>query len=118
MSNLPTNYATLVSELKERIRGARYKVSLLVNREMLFLYWEIGNTISEQQKTEGWGSKVIDRLSVDLKTEFPDFKGLSVRNLKYMKTFAEAYPEFGQEQLAQIQNIDKQDNTIMQQAVA
>lgn len=118
MSNLPTNYTTLISHLKERIRSARYKASLLVNREMLFLYWEIGNTISEQQKTEGWGSKVIDRLSVDLKTEFPDFKGLSVRNLKYMKTFAEAYPEFGQEQLAQIQNPDKLEDTIVQVPLA
>jgi predicted nuclease of restriction endonuclease-like (RecB) superfamily len=114
MSNLPSNYFSLVIDLKERIRSARYKTSLVVNREMLLLYWEIGNTISEQQKTEGWGTKVIDRLSVDLRTEFPDFKGLSVRNLKYMKTFAEAYPQFMQQAITQIKDTNNQITTFGQ----
>lgn len=58
------------------------------------MYWEIGNIILQQQKEAGWGAKVIDRLSADLRAEFPDFKGLSVRNLRYMRTFAEAWPDF------------------------
>lgn len=58
------------------------------------IYWQIGKTILEQQKERGWGSKIIDNLAIDLRLEFPDFKGLSLRNLKYMRAFAEAYPDF------------------------
>ena len=61
---------------------------------MLEMYWDIGNTILQQQKEQGWGAKIIDRFSADLKLAFPDIKGFSVRNLKYMRAFAEAYPEF------------------------
>jgi predicted nuclease of restriction endonuclease-like (RecB) superfamily len=57
-----------------------------------------------RQQQEGWGAKVIDRLAKDLKREFPDMKGFSPRNLKYMRAFAEAYPDQAivQEVLAQI----------------
>lgn len=77
---------------------------LAVNRELLVLYWQIGYDILQRQQTEGWGSKVIDRLAKDLKREFPDMRGFSSRNLKYMRAFAEAYPDeqIVQEQLAQI----------------
>ena len=121
MSELtPNNYLHIVASLKEKIRQAKTKASLAVNKELLNVYWEIGNTILEQQKTEGWGSKVIDRLSQDLKHEFPDMQGLSIRNIKYMRAFAEAYPEFVivQPTLAQIQNTDNQLITIVQHAVA
>jgi hypothetical protein len=59
---------------------------------MLTLYWEIGNSILEKQNQNGWGSKVIDLLAIDLAKNFPDNSGFSVRNLKYMRAFAEAYP--------------------------
>ena len=62
-----------------------------VNRELILLYWQIGGDILARQQTEGWGAKVIDRLSRDLMHEFPDMKGFSVRNLKYMRKFAETY---------------------------
>jgi hypothetical protein len=70
----------------------------------LFLYWEIGHLILQRQEIEGWGAKVIDRLSVDLNREFPDQKGFSARNLKYMRKFAENYPdmEIVQQAAAQI----------------
>ena len=58
---------------------------------MILLYWKIGNSILLRQKKLGWGSKIIDRMSYDLKQEFPDMQGFSPRNLKYMKKFAEAY---------------------------
>ena len=58
---------------------------------MILLYWEIGNKILINQKKEGWGAKVIDRLSADLKREFPDMKGFSTRNLEYMRRFAGIY---------------------------
>lgn len=97
-------YNDILSNLKDRIRQARLKAALTVNAQLLAIYWEVGKTILEQQSAEGWGAKIIDRLSADLRTEFPDMKGLSVRNLKYMRAFAEAYPDFAivQGQLAQI----------------
>ena len=118
MNALPDKYLHIITSLKEKIRQARLKAAVVVNSSLLQVYWEIGNTILEQQKEEGWGAKIINRLSVDLKTEFPDFKGLSVRNLKYMRAFAEAYPQFGQQSAAQIQNQDNQIVTIVQQPAA
>jgi len=97
MSLLPSNYSSVVTALKERIRKARQRAILSVNKELTLLYWEIGEMIITQQGTQGWGAKVIQQLSIDLKTEFPDFKGLSERNLKYMATFARRFPQFGQQ---------------------
>lgn len=73
---------------------------------MLTLYWKIGNSILEKQNQNGWGSKVIDLLASDLAKNFPDNSGFSVRNLKYMPAFAEAYPQFPivQVSLAQTEN--------------
>lgn len=90
---VPTDYPALIAELKERIHGARMRATLAVNAELTLLYWDIGRSILERQEREGWGAKVIDRLSVDLRLAFPDMKGLSPRNLKYMRRFAEAWPD-------------------------
>jgi predicted nuclease of restriction endonuclease-like (RecB) superfamily len=101
---LPAGYAVILADLKDQIRAARLKAGLAVNRELVLLYWRIGKQILEQQRLEGWGSRVIDRLSLDLMREFPEMKGFSPRNLKYMRRFAEAYPDepIVQEALAQI----------------
>ncbi len=89
----PIGYGELVEALKERIRSAQVRAALSVNRELVLLYWQIGRSILERQGEGGWGSKVIERLSQDLRREFPEMKGFSVRNLKYMRSFAEAWPE-------------------------
>lgn len=104
MTKIPAEYAALLEELKVRIRAAQLRAALSANREMVTIYWEIGRRILEQQKIEGWGTKVIERLASDLHREFPKMKGFSSRNLKYMRAFAEAYPDqqFVQEALAQI----------------
>ena len=101
---LPSGYLEVLEDIKERVRTARIRASLSVNRELIILYWEIGRLILERQEAEGWGAKVIDRLSVDLNREFPDQKGFSARNLKYMRKFAENYParEIVQQAAAQI----------------
>jgi len=57
------------------------------------LYWQIGREILEKQSLAGWGAKVIDRLSADLTSSFPGVAGFSLRNLKYMRRFAEARPD-------------------------
>ena len=119
--NLHTNkYQQILNGLKEKIRQARFKAALTANSQLLAIYWEIGNTILEQQKIEGWGAKIIDNLSLDLKLEFPDFKGLSVRNLKYMRSFAEAYPDFlfVQQAAAQIKTRKKSAPAIVQGELA
>lgn len=87
------NYFALLDGLKQRIRSAQIKAALAVNQELIHLYWQIGYEILTRQQTNGWGSKVIERLAKDLKREFSDMKGFSLRNLQYMRALAEAYPD-------------------------
>lgn len=94
MENLDKSYIQVLENLKNEIRSAQAKAALCVNSELIILYWNIGKTILNQQEQAGWGSKVIENLSKDLQNSFPDMKGLSVRNLKYMRKFAEVYPDF------------------------
>lgn len=100
----PEGYADWLAELKGRIHRAQQRATLAVNRELITLYWQIGRDILERQAQQGWGAKVIDRLSHDLRTAFPEMQGFSPRNLKYMRAFAEAWPdaEFVQAVLAQL----------------
>lgn len=93
MNTLPINYPVFLESLKHRIRQAQVKASLAVNRELILLYWQIGKEILARQEQEGWGAKVIERLSHDLRREFPSMKGLSSRNLKYMRAFSETYDD-------------------------
>ena len=88
---LPPNYQTILAEIKSRIQTERIRVALSANAAMILLYWDIGNGILEQQKQQGWGAKVIDRLSFDLKEAFPDMGGLTPRNLLFMRSFAESF---------------------------
>ncbi|MEL6501313.1 MAG: PDDEXK nuclease domain-containing protein [Cyanobacteria bacterium J06650_10] len=91
---IPSNaYALFLSSLKERIQTAQTKAALAVNQELTLLYWQIGTEILQRQNAEGWGSKVIGRLAKDLKRDFPELKGFSSRNIKYMRSFAEAWPD-------------------------
>lgn len=100
----PDSYPALLAELKQRIRSARLRAALSVNRELIVLYWGIGRDILARQRAQGWGTKVIDRLAADLRRAFPEMTGLSARNLKYMRAFAEAWPseEFVQQLVAQL----------------
>ena len=92
-SELPSGYGGALEELKELIQETRLRTLLSANAAMIQLYWEIGQRIRERQAREGWGAKVIDRLSADLREAFPDMSGLSSRNLRYMRDFAAAWPE-------------------------
>ena len=97
-------YNSFLQSLKERIQSAQVRAALAVNGELVTLYWQIGHEIIVEQRRRGWGAKVIDQLAAALRRAFPDTKGFSPRNLKYMRAFAEAWqdPEFVQESLAQI----------------
>jgi predicted nuclease of restriction endonuclease-like (RecB) superfamily len=101
---LPSDYTAWLASLKQRIQGARQRALLAANDEQIRLYHDIGREILERQSRQGWGAKVIDQVAADLRAAFPDMKGLSSRNLKYMKFFARECPEFqiGQQSAAQL----------------
>jgi len=101
---VPNDYTSWLDELKGRIHNAQQRATLVVNRELVLLYWQIGRDILTRQAEQGWGTRVIDRLATDLRTAFPDVSGFSPRNLNYMRAFAEAWPDvsFVQEVLAQL----------------
>jgi predicted nuclease of restriction endonuclease-like (RecB) superfamily len=90
---MPEGYGALLAEIKQQIQGTRLRTALSVNAALVMLYWEIGQKILLRQGQEGWGAKVIDRISADLREAFPDMQGFSPRNLKYMRAFAAAYPD-------------------------
>lgn len=100
----PEGYADWLADLKSRIHSAQQHATLAVNRELVLLYWQIGRDILTRQSVQGWGAKVIERLAHDLRVAFPDMKGFSPRNLKYMRAFAQAWPEaeFVQQAAAQL----------------
>jgi predicted nuclease of restriction endonuclease-like (RecB) superfamily len=103
-SVIPLDYADWLASLKSRIAGARQRAALAVNQELVQLYHHIGAEILERQTRQGWGARVIDRLASDLRAAFPEMKGFSSRNLKYMKYFAEKCPfgKIGQQAAAQL----------------
>jgi predicted nuclease of restriction endonuclease-like (RecB) superfamily len=86
-------YRELLDHLKHRIQSAQVKAAIAINQELTHLYWHIGREILIRQEQQGWGSKVIDRLSADLKQAFPEMQGFSRSNLKYMRAFAKAWPD-------------------------
>jgi len=91
--DMPKGYESFFKNLKERIISERLKTVLSANTTMIMLYWEIGQSILLRQQSEGWGAKIIDRLSHDLKAAFPDMTGFSPRNLKYMRKNAQAWSD-------------------------
>lgn len=88
---LDKSYKSYIENLKKEIAQARIRASLSVNRELVLLYWKIGNHILEMQEKEGWGAKIIEQVSKDLSKEFPEMKGLGVSNLHYMRRFSADY---------------------------
>jgi predicted nuclease of restriction endonuclease-like (RecB) superfamily len=93
ISTRPEGYEEFLRDVKQRIRTAQVRAALAVNRELVLLYWSIGRDIIERQGRQGWGAKIIEKLSADLRGSFPDMPGFSPRNRKYMRAFAEAWPD-------------------------
>ena len=137
------SYIQLLESVKKRIHSSQHQVAMYVNSQLLFTYWHIGFALNQERDRQGWGAKVVDQLAKDLKTSFPDMKGLSKRNLQYMMRFAKEWSTDALEQPAaaqvardatkgiettekpivppaatQIQSVDNQDNIIVQQAAA
>jgi predicted nuclease of restriction endonuclease-like (RecB) superfamily len=92
--NLPAKldeYPRLLADIKERVRNAQYKALKKANSELVGLYWDIGRIIVEQQEKAGWGKSVVERLSEDIRREFPGANGFSAQNLWYMRQFYQEY---------------------------
>lgn len=83
-------YLKIVNDIKKEISSAQHKAMLSANKELILLYWQIGNIINTHKE---WGNKFIENLSRDIHLDFPNVKGYSVRNLKYMAKFAGSYKE-------------------------
>ena len=89
----PTDFAETLDALKRRVHEARYTLQRRANAELVALYWYIGHTILDKQRTSAWGSGVVTRLATELQTEFPTMRGFSRSNLFSMRAFAAAWPE-------------------------
>jgi predicted nuclease of restriction endonuclease-like (RecB) superfamily len=87
------SYQPFLKEILSKIQQARYEMLKTVSRQTVELYWEIGKSVSEKVRQEKWGKSVVEQLSKDLQTEFPEVRGFSSRNLWRMKTFYEVYEE-------------------------
>jgi predicted nuclease of restriction endonuclease-like (RecB) superfamily len=112
------NYKQFLADVKLKISEAQLKSAVAANSQMLLLYWQMGNYILTNQNQQGWGAKVIELLSSDLKKEFPQLKGFSVRNLKYMRIFAKVYSFDVIGKMIEIETTFKQETPIVQQLVA
>jgi len=104
ISALPEGYADWLTQLKVDIAQSRQRAALAVNAELVQLYHRIGAEIRQRQQVNAWGAKVIERLARDLSDAFPEIRGFSSRNLKYMAFFAQHCPNglFGQQPAAQL----------------
>ena len=99
------SYASVLADIKQRIRTAEVRTAMAGNAGLLMLYWEIGGVLVGRQKAEGWGAAILPRLAADLGNDLPEVKGFSVRNLKLMTQFYREYPSFaaiGQPPVAQL----------------
>jgi len=90
---LPPGYPELLEDLKNVVAAACWRAQRVVNTDLLALYWRIGHTILDRQDAEGWGARVIDRLSADLRAAYPEMRGLSRCNFFYMRSFAASWPQ-------------------------
>ena len=91
---LSSEYKTFLKNIKDRILASQIKAAVAVNRELIALYWEIGSAVGKKREVSGWGTKVVEKLAQDLKSSFPQMKGFSLTNVKYMMQFAQEYPDF------------------------
>ena len=96
IDNLANNfhgYAVLLRKIKQRVLIAQQRAIYAANEEMLRMYWDVGEMLQKSQDADGWGKKTLQRLSVDLKNEYSEIKGFSVRNMQYMIQFFNEYKQ-------------------------
>ena len=104
-------YAALLRQIKQRVSIAQQRAIYAANEELLQMYWDIGGMLQQSQQADGWGKKTLQRLSVDLRNDYPEIKGFSVRNMQCMMQF---FCEYNQE-LTMVKSVS---SAIAQPAVA
>lgn len=106
MSNVQNpDYKNWIAELKQKVYSTQIKASIAVNAALIHFYWDLGKSLNEKENV--WGSKLLEQVSMDLQSEFPDMKGFSVRNLKYCKNFYKFYAKTnGQQLVAHLQQVE------------
>lgn len=105
-------YPSLLRQIKHRVSFAQQKAMYAANEELLRMNWDIGEMLTKSQETDGWGKKTLQRLAVDLKNEYPERKGFSVRNMQCMMQF---YNEYNKElTMAKVRNIPITQSMIAQ----
>jgi predicted nuclease of restriction endonuclease-like (RecB) superfamily len=87
--------AAALAEAKTLVQSARTRAVLAANNELIGLYWRLGHLLLNRQVADGWGTKVVERLSRGLRADFAGMRGLSPTNLDYMRRFAAAWPGVG-----------------------
>ena len=92
IADMPAWYRDLLGSVVGRVEGGRRQAVAAVNYQLVATYWDIGADILSRQDEQGWGARVIDRLAADVREQFTDLTGFSPRNLKYMRSFAKAWP--------------------------
>ena len=117
--NIDADYANWITEVKHRYRSSQVKAAVRVNAEKLLFNWQLGRDLVQKKAEERWGSGVVEQVSLDLKREFPDAEGFSVRNLWYMKQWYSFYTQ-GDTQIlqrlgAELQNLKNQHETKLHQ---
>ena len=91
MSDNFRGYAALLRKIKQRVLIAQQRAIYAANEEMLRMYWDIGGMLQQSQDADGWGKKTLQRLAVDLKNDYSEIKGFTVRNMQYMVQFFNEY---------------------------
>lgn len=91
MSDNFRGYAALLRKIKQRVLIAQQRAIYAANEEMLRMYWDIGGILQQSQDADGWGKKTLQRLAADLKNDYSEIKGFTVRNMQYMVQFFNEY---------------------------
>jgi predicted nuclease of restriction endonuclease-like (RecB) superfamily len=106
LQTLPADeYKHFIQEIKQRIQAAQIKAAVTVNREMLLLYWDLGQSILQKQKAASWGDGFLKQMSKDLQDEFPEMKGFSVRNLELIRQWVRfwlGHPAFAKQAVSEL----------------
>ena len=84
-------YAALLRRIRQRVQIAQQRTIYAANEEMLRMYWDVGEMLQQSQDADGWGKKTLQRLAVDLKNDYSEIKGFTVRNMQYMVQFFNEY---------------------------
>lgn len=95
VEEMPEGYERWLADVAARVRSTRFRIARGANAETIRLYWSIGRDILDRRDRQGWGTKVIERLSTDLQREFPGRPGFSISNLNYMRAMVAAWPAAG-----------------------